>query len=57
MFTLTIETDNAAFTDDAAREVARILRQLAKKLEDGKDSGKVMDLNGNSVGSFELSAT
>lgn len=54
MFTLTIKTENEAFGDSPAHEVARILRQIANRLEDGTDSAKVMDVNGNSVGHFDL---
>jgi hypothetical protein len=63
MFTLTIETGNAAFhdpgrgdgpddDDNMARnaEVARILRKLATAIEQGSDSVRLMDYNGNSVG-------
>lgn len=56
-FSLTIETVNAAFEDNAAAEIARILRQLAQRLEDdGMESGQefvLRDLNGNKVGSAE----
>ena len=53
MITITIETDNAAFSDKA-HEVARILRELARRIENrGIDNiSKVMDSNGNSVGTF-----
>jgi len=57
MFTLKIETDNAAFSDGRGAELARILRKLADKIEDADargDKGKVMDYNGNSVGTWEL---
>lgn len=54
MFTLTIDTGNEAFTGDKAGEVARILKEIAKKLDKGQDSGKCMDGNGNGVGKWEL---
>lgn len=58
MFTLKIETDNAAFGDgnitDERYELARILREVAKRLESGEDSGAVRDVNGNKVGQFSL---
>lgn len=58
MFTLTIETDNEAFTAGAlGDEVARILRKVADRAEEGLslgvDGGKLMDANGNSVGRWE----
>lgn len=57
MFKLEIETDNDAFGTSAhstAREVARILRRLATRLDDGATDGRIMDVNGNSVGHFDL---
>lgn len=57
MFTCTIKTDNAAFEDDGGRaEVARILRDIASKLEDGQDASHriVYDFNGNQVGVYNL---
>lgn len=50
-----INLDNDAFNGKAGeREVARLLRDAATKFEQGKHSGKLMDVNGNTVGSFEL---
>ena len=58
VFTLTIETDNAAFEDDnLAPEIARILRKLAvtveRELTPDSDDGfsvRLQDVNGNKVG-------
>ena len=47
MFTLTIETDNAAFEGDAATPIERILRDLI--LREGRDQ-TILDVNGNFVG-------
>jgi len=48
------KTDNAAFCDGAGEsEIARILRQLADKIEEGgRDDMQIYlaDLNGNTVG-------
>jgi hypothetical protein len=69
MFSLRIKTDNAAFfsaddTDlalpaegrEAARdECGRILRHIAKRLEEGNAGGVALDLNGNRVGDWDLS--
>lgn len=53
MFTLTIETDNAAFEDDnLLAETARILRVAADKIERGNHPANLLDVNGNKVGSF-----
>ena len=53
-FTLKLNTDNAAFSYDAAMEVARILREAANKLESGFTDTKLRDYNGNVVGQFTL---
>lgn len=52
MFTLTIETGNAAMS--TREDVAEALRQVAEKLEGGREGGNVMDANGNTVGAFSL---
>lgn len=53
--TITIQMDNAAF-EAPATELARILRKLAKRIEnDGPDYVPIMDLNGNKVGEFNIS--
>lgn len=54
MFKIEIETGNAAFEDDRNMELARILRQIAERLENGENAGRVLDINGNKVGSFEI---
>ena len=66
MFTVKIRTANAAFADDSApdderddgqarrQECARILRQIANALENGQDDGTCHDVNGNSVGGFQI---
>ncbi|USN14348.1 hypothetical protein KABACHOK_05350 [Brevundimonas phage vB_BpoS-Kabachok] len=57
MFKLEIETGNAAFDDgDKAYEIARILRALADRVENGDEAGSVRDVNGNKVGSFDVGA-
>lgn len=57
--TITINTGNDAFHNPGppSFEVARILRQLADKLENnGVQAGehKLMDINGQSVGKIEV---
>ena len=51
---ININLDNAAFEDEG--EISRILRKLADKISyDGSiDSGKIIDINGNSVGTWEI---
>ncbi len=55
MFTLKIETENAAFAEDGSSEVARILRDVASRLDRGETDGRVRDANGNTVGDFGFS--
>ena len=63
-FTLEIKCDNAAFNpegDDSdpqapRDQVALILRDLAKHLENGADYRTLMDTNGNRVGVAEFTA-
>ena len=59
---LEIACDNAAFgldcddvvNDDCRAEVARILRDAARRIEAGDDISLLMDSNGNRVGSYRL---
>ena len=64
-FTLTIKCDNAAFHEDDGEatsgalgaEIARILRTLGGRLEQGadaEDSGYLFDGNGNKVGGWRI---
>jgi hypothetical protein len=64
MFTLTFKTGGAAFCSPmtgeedkyfASEEAARLLREIADELDShSRYHGKIMDLNGNSIGEFEL---
>ena len=55
MFKLEFSTDNAAFEySQGASETAKILRKLARRIEEGDFEGKVMDSNGNSIGHYDL---
>lgn len=54
MFTLTFNTDNAAFDEIAATETARILRDVAKHIERGDLERSIMDSNGNRIGAYRL---
>ena len=66
MFKLIIKTDGAAFRDESitnrrgnaildlkGAEVRRILQDVARKLEEGRQGGFVMDVNGNNVGTWK----
>jgi hypothetical protein len=55
MFQLEIDTGNAAFREQGLeREIVRILRECAVAVELGTETGKLFDINGNSVGTFTL---
>ena len=51
-FILKIELGNELMNCKA--DIANALKKVAGKLLDGSESGKIMDDNGNSVGSFEI---
>lgn len=55
-FYLQIDCDNAAFEETPASEIARILRDAAKRVEDDADGlderAPLYDANGNKVGWF-----
>ena len=56
MFTLQIETGNAAFEHGGGAEIARILREVADRIAVGRftnDDCKLRDLNGNTVGAVD----
>jgi hypothetical protein len=53
-FTLTIETSNDAFQPDPEAEIARILRETARRVVNGNYAGRLIDVNGNRVGEFRL---
>lgn len=50
-FTIHIDSENEAC---APRMLPSMLKDVISKVSAGKDSGKVFDINGNSVGTFEL---
>jgi hypothetical protein len=57
MITIKIDTDNAAFELDGnyTAEVARILRELAARVEAGTNGYaiSILDINGNKVGTMQ----
>ena len=53
-FTLNIETTNDAFRPDPEAEIARLLRETAKRVANGNYAGRLLDYNGNRVGEFRL---
>lgn len=52
MFDLSFDTANAAFDYEPASEVARILRDIAQRVEAGADCGTIRDHNGNTIGNW-----
>jgi hypothetical protein len=48
------ETVNAAFEDYREGEISRILCSIARKIESGSTSGNVVDINGNTIGKWEV---
>jgi len=52
MLNIKFDTANDAFCDDETGETVRILREIAKKIEQGRENGSVMDLNGNKIGTW-----
>lgn len=54
MLRVQIKTDNDAFADLGALEVARLLRKVATRVEGGEFDGVIVDINGNQCGAFDL---
>lgn len=50
---ISIETVNAAFDENEGNELARILKEIAEKLENGSQPELIRDINGNKVGKIE----
>lgn len=61
-FTMTIESEGAAFTDDPAEELgqtlqkvsSQALRKISHLVEAGLAEGVVRDTNGNRVGTWQI---
>lgn len=53
-FALSFDVENAAFTECPELEVARILRDVAKNAENGREHGNIRDYNGNTIGQWGL---
>lgn len=54
-FELSVLMENAAFEDGGGRgELARILRKVADHVQEGGERGKILDVNGNRVGRWEM---
>lgn len=47
------DSDNAAFDDDPVGETVRILRDIAEKIESGRQGDSAIhDINGNNLGDW-----
>ena len=53
-FKMEIKMDNAAFTEMPERELDRILQDVGQGIVDGVTYGFCRDLNGNTVGTWEI---
>jgi hypothetical protein len=47
MINIKIFTGGAAFEDDYTFETARVLREIADKIEAGREPASINDINGN----------
>lgn len=55
-FTLTIESHAAQAIDEPGGMTYDLLRETADKVDEGYTSGVLLDVNGNTVGSWSLDA-
>lgn len=59
-FNLAMNMDNAAFEETPGQELSRILKRLASGLIDIAPGdtleGKIHDINGNKIGTWEIKA-
>jgi len=53
-FTLKINMDSAAFDVMPERELTSLLSKVAADISDGKVEGKIVNINGNTVGHFVI---
>lgn len=57
MFELNFRTDNEAFDIEGPREVARALSAVAALVDAGAISGRVRDINGNTIGEWSYTSS
>lgn len=54
-FTVSIKVDNDAYQSQAIQyQLIDNLKDIIKGLEDGRDWGTIKDINGNTVGNWDL---
>ena len=50
-----IEWENDAFQDgNSDRDVGRIYQRIYERINNGETSGKILDVNGNAVGTWNV---
>lgn len=58
MVSVKIKTGGSAFRNEDetldTNEIVRLLRQTAQKIENGYTDANIADINGNTVGRFEI---
>lgn len=55
-FSLGIKLDDAALAALGSFELSRLLHLVAARIERGETDGKIKDINGNTVGIFEITS-
>jgi len=56
MFTVKFSIDNATFQEGyGGEETIRILEKIAEQVLNGSNGSKIMDINGNTIGSWSVS--
>jgi hypothetical protein len=53
-FELKFKMDNSIFDEDPLTEIIRILYEVRDELGCGNHYGKIMDVNGNSIGTYKV---
>ena len=57
MLKIEFNTDNAAFSDDLEMETVAILERITNTIKEGfRRDGTIRDTNGNTIGSWSLTA-
>lgn len=56
-FSLTFDMNNAAFDEEPLMEAADIVKSVAVSLVEGRTSGDVHDINGNTVGVWSVTGS
>ena len=55
MVRIEFNTENAAFEEGGIEEITRILLRLVQKIGAGLEAGSILDVNGNRIGSWDIS--